>query len=270
LSASYAQIRRDGLLAMRILSLKLRDESRWVLLTAASVFAIAALASGCRQPQAVLDQRLLDACGKSDLAEVKAALAAGANPNAVDSNPDRGFTALELGVETPEIVKELLRAGASPTKADMGGFHPISMAAAAGKTESLRLILDAGAPLETHDSSGSTALASAASAARVENAKLLLARGAKINAEDKYGFTPLFHCVMGPMVKSSDKVAMLRLLLEHKADVRHKDKKGKIAADYAGTKLFRGLDKSGQVLELLNQAAKGQKIDASHQDRPLR
>src|ERR1700733_11826340 len=76
------------------------------------------------------NERLLQACRDKDIKAAREALDAGGNPNAVEKNASRGFTALEEAIDSPEIAAMLLKAGALPLKPDRQGLLPASLAAA--------------------------------------------------------------------------------------------------------------------------------------------
>lgn len=168
--------------------------------------------------------RLCEAAARGDLAGVRAALAAGADPDAPCPDLD-GETALHLaaaarGERAAEVVAQLLRAGADPlrraragtpvdTAAEVGhtaalerllraaggdpdlgrtrGLTPLHRAAGRGHIGAVRLLLDAGADPNLPGPGGETPLHAAAGAGHAEVVHLLLARGADPSLQDREG-----------------------------------------------------------------------------------
>ena len=194
------------------------------------------------------DDRLLQAVRQSDLAGVRAALRAHADPNA--HLPD-GSVALTVAVnhQNEAIVRELIAGGAAPNGVGKSATRPITMACELASDSIVKILLGAGAsgdasrsdgtsPLMLcarhsnpgvleqliHDGAkvngvnedGQTALMYAAAAGKVDNMTLLIKRGAKVNQASKNGFTPLFFAVQ------SDGAAATRTLLSAGADLKYK------------------------------------------------
>jgi ankyrin repeat protein len=105
-----------------------------------------------------LDNALIDAATKGDLAAVQALLAKGANVNA--------------------------RAA--------GGETPLIMAAVNGRLSVVHALLDKGADVNAGDNHGTTALMDAAEYGQLQVVQALLARGADVNAKNKRGETVLY------------------------------------------------------------------------------
>lgn len=89
--------------------------------------------------------------GRAD--EIEAALAAGADVNAVDG---QGQTALHVAAAHASVgaVQVLLSHGADPDAADAGGRTPLCAAAASGALQAVRALLAAGADPSLEDGSG--------------------------------------------------------------------------------------------------------------------
>jgi len=151
------------------------------------------------------DKALFAAANRGDLAQVRAALAHGADVNAHD---EEGNTPLIVQIQTQwfnvgdvPTVRALLRAGAQVDARGKGGRTALMLAAMLGWTESMRLLLLWGAGVEATDSEGQTPLMHAAYGSVVQESstdcsspeavRLLLARGARVNVRDKMGQSAL-------------------------------------------------------------------------------
>ena len=158
--------------------------------------------------QADLQAQLLTAIGSRDVAAVRAALDAGADPNIA---ADFGRTPLHLAVrESAEATEVLLERGAKPNAADGDGRTPLHLAYAASGTILLkykadflrldkkgnsalhtaaesdaalcRLLIEAGLPADVRNNAGVTPLHFAALQANRNTAACLLDMGADVNA----------------------------------------------------------------------------------------
>ena len=129
-------------------------------------------------------------------------LAAGADPNLSNVEPNRDGNAalhavsdhqarqaipVEHGVR---IMKALLAAGANVKARNKWGAMPLQFAATR-RPELVALLLEAGADVKAADANGTTALHTAAHGGQRAIAQTLLDRGAEVNAEEKGGVTPL-------------------------------------------------------------------------------
>ncbi len=117
-------------------------------------------------------------------------LKAGAEVNIANRN---GVTPLHLAAQndSSEIVEALLTHGAHVESRDAFGCTPLHDAARRGSPSVVSMLLKAGAKAETFDNFGTTPLHRAARAGRVDNLQLLLASGASAQATNQFGNTPL-------------------------------------------------------------------------------
>jgi ankyrin repeat protein len=171
-----------------------------------------------------------------------------------------------------EVVKLLLDAGADPSLQDPLVGTPLHLASGTGQTDIVELLLDRGAdinalsnrsddtpiweavrrrrvtvvrllldrgadPNHAWADDGSTILHMAAGMGNREMVTILIRAGMNINACDNYGHTPLYVAASGFFVqkfgfkfKAND---VMTLLVEHGADLYHRDKNGETPLEHA-------------------------------------
>lgn len=183
---------------------------------------VVALAIGLSQaPSDAANTRLLDAAASGNVAELRTAIAAGADvPGAAGAH----ITALGVAClyGHADVVKELLAAGAN-VAADQDGQTPLMLAAGQGHTAVVETLIAAGADIAAKDKDGLTALMAAASANRADTVRALIARGANVNAPNPEGSTALMAAAFGGHLEA------VQALLAAQADVNAKDKNGRTA-----------------------------------------
>ena len=132
--------------------------------------------------------------------------------------PDSLFEAIQKG--DTAAVKRLLSQGVSANAQDWEGTLALMAAVLYGSPDSIKLLLDHGANPNSRNTAGATALHWAVpDAAKV---RLLLAAGADANARStNFQRTPLLVAASYP-----GSTEVLRLLLEHGADMHAKDRGG--------------------------------------------
>lgn len=161
---------------------------------------------------ASLDGALIDAVKDDDEQAVAALVAQKVDVNA--RQPD-GATALAWAAvrNNPRIADLLMNAGADANLTNAYGVGPLLLAIQNRSAAMVRLLLEKGADPNVARTSGETPLMTAARTGQVEIMKLLLESGADANAcEKKFGQTALMWATGEPDA--------VRLLLEHKADVK--------------------------------------------------
>lgn len=158
--------------------------------------ALAAAAAFAATPALAIDgYKFLDAVKKSDVEEVKKALAS-----------------------TPQIVN---------THDTTNGQTALMIAAARSDLTWLQYMLAAHADVNGHDDQGLTALVVATRARFAAGVQLLVQLGARVDVSDRTGETPLITAV------HNHDFEMMRILLGAGADPDRADNSGRSARDYA-------------------------------------
>jgi ankyrin repeat protein len=139
------------------------------------------------------DARLLQAAQKSNAAQVREALAAGADVNARASD---GSTALLYAAHFGDAstVQALLAAKADPDLTNRYGVGPMHEAAQRADAALLRAFLGAGATVDLALPQGETPLMIASRTSGLDAVRLLIERGANVNVVEQWqGQTPLMY-----------------------------------------------------------------------------
>ncbi len=150
-------------------------------------------------------------------------------PYKPDAEVLRFFDAIEQ--DDLETVKAMLAQGMSPSAVNERGRGALSAAAFKDSDAIARLLLEAGADVHHADLWGDTALFNYACAHEKRPygmVKLLLEKGADANATNVEGETPLFH-----VVEHCQYTEPAQWLLEHGADINHRRRDGKTPLAFA-------------------------------------
>jgi len=140
-----------------------------------------------------LDVKLLAAAQKSNPADVRALLAAGADANATAAD---GSTPLIYAAHFGDVgsVQALLGAKGNPNITNRYGVGPMHEAALRADAGLLKTLLDAGADVDLALPQGETPLMLASRTSSVDAVRLLIERGAKVNVVERWqGETPLMY-----------------------------------------------------------------------------
>ena len=171
------------------------------------------------------DERLLAAASTGDVAEIRAAIAAGANVNAQD---DDGRTGLLVATHErhPEAFQVLIDAEADVDLQDDRLDNPFLYAGAEGILDILKLANDAGADPTITNRYGGVALIPASERGHVETVRYLLDEtDVDVDHVNKLGWTALLEAILlsdgGPRHQE-----IVRLLVDAGADLDLADKDG--------------------------------------------
>lgn len=149
-------------------------------------------------------------------------------------NEGVGYSALHKAVANGyiEYVEVLLDGGANINIKSLGtGGSPLHTAASWKFPEITRYLIKRGADIEITDNNGFTPLTTAAYGMRLNNVKPLVEAGAKINVQTaKLDMTPLIAASVNiDPFKHFDSIAVMKYLLDNKADVNFQSKDRKTA-----------------------------------------
>lgn len=164
------------------------------------------------------------AARSGDVQKVKRILKKHADPTAPTL---WGDTPLHMAANA-SVIQVLLEAGADPNAATLWGDTPLHRAAYHGDSPSCELLLENGANPNRQGASGETPLHAAAAARTHDIADVLLAHGAKVDAADSFGRTPLHyaaHVTRGRTI--ADPSAVMSVLAQHGAKIPISDDRGR-------------------------------------------
>jgi hypothetical protein len=192
-----------------------------------------------------MDQNLIAAAGKGDLARISVLLKDGTNVNARDAQGRTPVMAAAYA-RNPGAVEALLRAGADVNARDEMLNNPFLYAGAEGMLDIVRLAAAAGADPRLTNRYGGTALIPAAERGHVEVVDWLLANTkVEVNHVNRLGWTALLEAIVlsdgGPRHQR-----IVALLIRHGADVNLADRDGRTPLYHARS---RGYTEIGALLE---------------------
>ncbi|XP_045502459.1 transient receptor potential channel pyrexia-like isoform X1 [Colias croceus] len=175
------------------------------------------------------------AASAKSVACVKALLSHGADVNAgLSEHSPLHYAVLS---DAPDVVRELLNAGACPDTPQVFTETPLHVAASLGSPSCLKLLLDAGADVRAAMGTGrATALHLAAVDGHAECARLLLDHGAHIDTPNSRGQTALHLAALAQSVE------VVELLMVRRANVRAQDVDGRTALHGAIVRGARACD----------------------------
>ena len=190
------------------------------------------------------DAALIAAAEAGDVARVQTLIAQGASVKARDA---RGRTALLAATHANKVeaARLLIAAGADVNAKDDLQDSAYLYAGAHGRLEILRMTLAAGADLKSTNRYGGTALIPACHYGHVDTVRELLQTKIDIDHVNRLGWTALLEAViLGD--GGATYVQIVRLLVEHRANVNIADREGVTPAAHAKRRGFREI---AQILE---------------------
>jgi len=192
-----------------------------------------------------------DAVRVGDVAQLRALLEAGADPE----EPETGesWSPLQSAVysDQVEVVRLLLDAGAGVNGAEDGNNSPLVLAIQSGSVDVFRILRERGASLNVDAEYLSFLFTTAASYGHLEVVKWLLTQGADVDMTDFQGCSALTRAA------KSDQLEMVKELLRLGADPNHRDHDTETvlmwAADHAGNAaVLRALIRGGADVNAVN------------------
>lgn len=146
-----------------------------------------------------------------------------------------GFTqavTLHFAIQQNDInkVSSLLENGYSVQKTDRLGNTALNIAVYKGNIEMVKLLLQYGADINQKDEQGNTPLLVACYTGRYNICKHLIDQGADLNEQGSLGQSPVMQAVISP--NKTDKLSIVRQLVQYGADINLPDNEGNTALDY--------------------------------------
>ncbi|OUB05262.1 hypothetical protein BK708_41645 [Bacillus thuringiensis serovar yunnanensis] len=203
---------------------------------------------GCSQEQEVkkeminMETALLAATEKNETNTVISLLKQGANINAMDN---QGRTPLMIATYKNDVktAKVLIEAGADVNIQDDMKNNPFLYAGAEGYLDILKLTIDAGADPTITNRYGGTALIPASEHGYIDVIKELLTRtNIDVNHVNNLGWTALMEAIVLSNGNETQQ-QVIRLLIEHGADVNIPDNDGVTPLEHARAHHFEEIEK---------------------------
>lgn len=182
-------------------------------------------------------EALVQAAGRGDTSAMLELLRDGADIDATDSQGRTPIMAATYQNHTA-TVKALIEAGANLNLRDNRQDNPLLYAGAAGLLDIVKLVVEAGADTKLTNRFGGTALIPACERGHEAVVEMLLTHSdIDVNHINRLGWTGLMEAVVlsdgGPVHQR-----IIRMLIEHGADVNIPDKDGVTALKHAKDRRF--------------------------------
>ena len=186
---------------------------------------------------AIMEPMFEDSANEELLKKARAFVGSGS----VDVNAEyKGMTPLMYAVEYPELVKDLLAAGANIDDVDLDGWTALMCASVRGRGDSVEILLQHGANVNVVTTKGMTALTLAAYYDYAGAAEMLIEHGADLDTVDEDGWTAIMHSLMSNCPSNDDPV--YELLLWYGADPTIRNKDGDTALDMMTRRGYKDTD----------------------------
>jgi ankyrin repeat protein len=233
--------------------LKYSHSEQWVRGSSDTVPGLLAETHSPAESKELLSEVLPRAARYGDTALVRSILAERVD---LDHRGPYDATALTAAADRglPDMVAELLKAGANPHVTDNYGRGALIFGAGSGNADVVRLLLAAGLKGNEHDKYGDTALMAAAASGNPECVGLLLKSGAKVNARNKRRQTALLSATSGDAGFSVDDAG--REHADVPADMIRRDAVVKMLADTGAKINARGWDGETALFSLEDDAVR--------------
>jgi hypothetical protein len=152
---------------------------------------VACVSAGGSAMASEVNERLCDAAGRGDVAEMERQIAAGADPNAFEGTGR--FTPLRQAAMKGHVaaIAALLAAGAHVDGTSATGTTPLMWAAGGDRAAAIDALVAAGADVHRVNDGGFTALHCAVAKDRIAAARALLEAGARTDVRDGDGQRPI-------------------------------------------------------------------------------
>jgi ankyrin repeat protein len=240
----------------------IRKKGTWVLLASAALLiagvvlltrqeTIAKVANrvvqGMRYRVSPATEQLFQMSRDGDVAGVKALLAQGVDPNAINPVAHKQMTAIMYAARGghTEIVLALLSAGANPDSQTDAGSTALMMAAYEGHAGAVRALLANGANPDLSAKTDITALTIAINKGHINVVRLLATAGRGVNQRSLQGSTPLMYA------SERGVIGAIQILLDAGADPN--------ATDVHGRTALKRADEKGQAEAVRELRARGVK-----------
>lgn len=177
------------------------------------------------------EARLLAAAAAGDVAEVRAALAAGAS---VEARDDRARTPLLLAAlgDHVEVARVLVGAGADPNAMDHRHDTPWLVTGVTGSVAMLEVLLPAGADLTVRNRYGGVSVIPASERGHIDYVRRVVTTGIDVDHLNDLHWTALLEAVI--LGDGSETYAeIVRILLAAGADPMLADRDGVTALEHA-------------------------------------
>lgn len=188
-----------------------------------------------------IDQQLIGAAGRGDVAVLKDLLERGADIEATDSRRRTALMAATQGNHL-EAARELIKAGADVNAKDDIQDSPYLLAGASGYLDILQLTLAHGADLKSTNRYGGTALIPACERGHVETVRELLNTAIDVDHVNKLGWTALLEAIIlsdgGPR-----HVEIVEMLIAAGADVNLTDSEDVTPLQHARQRGYQAIER---------------------------
>ena len=142
----------------------------------------------------------------------------------------QAFTA--IAASDKETLIQLLNQGVDVNTKDAEGYSLLHYALIKNQDQFVEFLLQKGADANIIDKVGQTPLHYCSLMNKKDIAKILIDHGASVLLSDMYGNQPLWTAVFNVKGKS-ERIELVRFLLENKGDANHKNKAGRSPLDFA-------------------------------------